>query len=43
MFTHNFPRFHVRDLFGIVATAAVILFIQMFSSPKPDVGQLIVE
>jgi hypothetical protein len=38
MFTHNFPRFHMRDLFGIVATAAVILFIQMFRNRKVDRG-----
>lgn len=28
MFT-SFPKFHVRDVFGIVAIAAVVLFLQL--------------
>jgi hypothetical protein len=35
MFTFHFPKFHVRDVFGIVAIAAVVLFLQLLRNRKP--------
>jgi NADH:ubiquinone oxidoreductase subunit 6 (subunit J) len=39
MFTFLFPKFHVRDVFGIVAIAAVVLFVQMLRNRKPDASK----
>jgi hypothetical protein len=36
MFTFLFPKFHVRDVFGIVAIAAVVLFVQIRRRRKPQ-------
>lgn len=39
MFTFLFPKLHVRDVFGIVAIAAVVLFLQMLRNRKPDASK----